>query len=114
MNHRFQDLVSLELARRIASGLPAHPQWLDLARGNLDRWTRQNSNAPSLLRCYDEWRVLLQRPVTEICAVLTAETEESDRLRHNSPFAGALPASEVWEIKARLRHALSVVSFDTV
>ena len=60
---------------------------------------------PMALKDLEIAQILLQRPVTEICAVLTAETEESDRLRHNSPFAGALPPREVWEIKARLRHA---------
>jgi hypothetical protein len=98
-------MVSLELARRIADGLPDNPQWLDLARANLERWTRQNSDAPSLLRCYEEWQLALRKPVTEICAILTAETEESTRLRHSSPFAGVLPASEVWKIKARFSHA---------
>jgi hypothetical protein len=105
MSHGLQDAVSLELARRIAAGLPQHPEWLDLARSNLERWTRQNSDAPSLLRCYDEWRELLARPVPEICAMLTAETDESQRIRQNSPFAGVLTPSEVWEIKARFRHA---------
>jgi|SRR5208282_239900 hypothetical protein len=105
MNHEAQDAVSLELARRIASGLPEHPDWLDLARTNLDRWSRLHSNTPSLLRCYDEWRMLLQHPVSEICTVLTAETEDGQRLRQNSPFAGVLPPHEVWEIKARHRHA---------
>lgn len=105
MNHGFQDSVSLELARRVAAGLPHHPEWLDLACANLERWTRQNSNAPSLLRCYDEWRELLALPVSEICAKLTAETDDSQRIRQNSPFAGVLPPSEVWEIKARFRDA---------
>ena len=81
MNHGFQDAVSLELARRTADGLPRHPEWLDLARANLKLWTRQNNNAPSLLRCYEEWWQLLQRPVAEICATLTGETDESQRIR---------------------------------
>jgi len=45
----------------------------------------------------------LARPVAEICAALIAETEEGQRLRQNSPFAGVLPPDEVWEIKSRLR-----------
>jgi hypothetical protein len=57
-----------------------------------------------LLRCYEEWRTLLVRPTAEIAAILTAETDEGRRLRQNSPFAGALNAEEVWEIKSRLRH----------
>lgn len=104
MDHGLQDAVSLELARRIADGLGQHPEWLDLARCNLERWSQQNGNVPSLLRCYDEWRALLRRPVTEICAALTTESEDGQRIRQNSPFAGVLPPLEVWAIKARVRH----------
>ena len=105
MSHAFQDAVSMEIASRIAGGLPQHPEWLDLARANLERWSHQNRNAPSLLRCYDEWRELLMRPVAEVSAALIAESDEGQRIRQNSPFAGVLPPREVWEIKARLRHA---------
>jgi hypothetical protein len=53
VGHEFQDAVSFELARRIAFGLPQHPEWLDIARANLERWSCENQNAPALLRCYD-------------------------------------------------------------
>jgi len=105
MNHEVQDSISFELAQRIASGLPQHPEWIVFARANLERWSRVNSNSPSLLRCYDEWRKLLQRNVSEICATLIAETDDGQRLRQNSPFAGVLAPDEVWEIKSRHRHA---------
>ena len=90
MSHEVQNQVSLELARRVAAGLEQHPECLDLARANLERWSAQNQNAPSLLRCYGEWRELLSRPVAEIAAALTAETNDGQRLRQNSPFAGVL------------------------
>lgn len=105
MSHEIQDAVSLELARRIAAGLPQHPEWLELACINIERWSRLNANAPSLLRCYEEWRVLLNHPASEICKILTAQTEQSQQLRQNSPFAGVLSPEEVWEIKSRCRHA---------
>ena len=105
MEHDFQDRVSRELANRIAAGLPQHPDWLETARANLDRWTRLNRDAPGLLRCYDEWREVLDRSVHDICAVLTADTEEGQRLRQNSPFAGVLSPAEVWEIKRRCHDA---------
>ena len=89
----------MEMAKRIADGLPEHPEWLELARANLDRWSRLNSNASSLLRCYAEWRRLLALPLEEICAILTAENDEGQRLRQNSPFAGVLSPKEVWKIK---------------
>src|SRR5579884_2696771 len=95
------------MARRIASGLPKHPEWLEIARTNLERWSRENKAAPSLVRCYREWQAILARPVTEICDVLVAETETGQRLRQNSPFAGVLSAKEVWEIKSHFRHAAS-------
>ncbi len=91
MDHSLQDKVGLELAIRIQEALPEHPEWLEEARTNLDRWSARNSSAASLLRCYAEWRELLERPVPEICAVLIADTEEGRRLRQNSPFVGMLP-----------------------
>ncbi len=81
------------------------PQLLRVARDNLDRWTRLNANAPSLLRCYAEWRELLKRPLEEICELLNSSSEEARRLRQNSPFAGVLDAQEVWELKRLFRHA---------
>jgi hypothetical protein len=105
MNHELQDAVSLELARRVAARLRASPSPLAAAQANLDLWSRRNADTPSLLRCYAEWREILQRPVEDICAVLCAETDEGQRLRQNSPFAGVLAPAEVWEIKSRLRHA---------
>ncbi len=102
-HHILQDRVSLALAHRIAECLPEHPEWLELARQNLRRWIARNHDAPRLLRCYQEWQELLDRPVEEICAVLTMETDEGQRLRQNSPFAGALSPEEVLEIKRLAR-----------
>ena len=91
------------MGRRIAAGLPEHPEGIELARANLERWSRRNHDAPALLRNYAEWRKLLDLPVEAIGASLTAETDEGQRLRQNSPFAGVLTAAEVWETKARCR-----------
>ena len=105
MNHELHDAISLELARRVAARLRASPEALSIARENLDRWSRRNAGSISLMRCYSEWRDILGRPVEEICEQLCAETDEGQRLRQNSPFAGVLSPAEVWEIKIRLRHA---------
>ena len=88
-----------------ARGLSVHPEWMELARSNLDRWSHRNSHAPALLACYEEWRQILQRPVEEISATLTAQTDEGQRLRQNSPFAGVLSPAEVWQIKREAREA---------
>ena len=105
MKHSETDQVSLELGRRVAERLRWQPELVAFARANLARWSRQNTSAPSLLRCYAEWQKILSRPVDEICDLLCAETDNAQRLRQNSPFAGVLPPAEVWEVKSRFHHA---------
>lgn len=107
MSHELLDEISLELGRRTAGRLRQQPALLALAKENLARWSRLNVNAPALLRCYAEWREILNRPLEEVCSLLISETEEARRLRQNSPFAGILSAREVWELKQRFRHATS-------
>jgi hypothetical protein len=105
VSHELLDGISLELGRRTAARLQQQPELLSVAEKNLARWSRQNADAPALLRCYAEWRELLNRPLVEICEVLSGETEEACRLRQNSPFAGVLNAREVWGIKEHFRNA---------
>ena len=105
MNHSEIDQVSLELARRVAERLRSQPALLDVARANLVRWSQRNVSVPSLLRCYAEWLQILSRPLEDICALLCSESDNARRLRQNSPFVGVFSPVEVWEIKARFRHA---------
>jgi len=105
MKHSQIDQVSLEMARRVAERMRWEPGVVDFARANLARWSRRNASAPSLLRCYAEWQQILTRPVEEICDLLCSESDNAQRLRQNSPFAGLLSPAEVWEIKSRIRHA---------
>jgi hypothetical protein len=105
MNHAEINQVSLEMGRRVADRLRARPELLEIARANLARWSVQNASADSLLRCYAEWQEILSRPLTEICALLVSETDDTQRLRQNSPFVGVLSPAEVWEIKSRFHHA---------
>jgi hypothetical protein len=99
MSHQKHDNVSLALARRIADGLHEHPEWIHLANSNLERWSQRNADSPWLLACYREWQSILQLPVEEVIAVLLDPTDRGQRLRQNSPFAGVIPAAEVWRIK---------------
>jgi hypothetical protein len=105
VSHELTDHISLELGRQVADRLRQRPELLQVAHANLERWTGLNADARGLLRCYAEWRELLQHPVEEICGVLTSESDGARRLRQNSPFAGVLSAREVWELKRRFRHA---------
>jgi hypothetical protein len=105
VSHELLGEISLELGRRTAARLRQQPDLLQLAHDNLARWSNQNDGATALLRCYAEWRELLQRPLEEICSVLTSDNEVAQRLRQNSPFAGVLNAREVWAVKQSFRHA---------
>ncbi len=105
MKHSETDQVSLELGRRVAERLLRQPELVAFAHANLARWSQQNISAPSLLRCYAEWQEILSRPVDEICDLLCSESDDAQRLRQNSPFAGVLPPAEVWEVKSRFHHA---------
>lgn len=105
MSHELTDEISLELGRRVAARLRQQPALLRVALENLDRWTQMNASAPALLRCYAEWRQILERPLEQVCDLLSSDSEEARRLRQNSPFAGVLSAREVWELKQRFRHA---------
>ena len=104
MSHERIDEISLEMGRRVVSRLREQPSLMLLARDNLARWTRRNSDAPSLLTCYSEWEEILRRPLEQVCELLTADTEEARRLRQNSPFAGFLSPREVWSLKQAGRH----------
>jgi len=95
------------MGRRVAARLRQQPELLHVARDNIDRWTRLNASAPSLLRCYKEWEEILKHSLEDICGLLSTDSEEGRRLRQNSPFAGVLSAREVWELKQRFRHATS-------
>ncbi len=105
VDHLRNDRVSLALARQVAERLRERADLLEVARDNLWRWRERNADSPSLLRCYAEWESILTLPLEQICAQLLAETEEGQRLRQNSPFAGVLSPAEVWQIKKQERHA---------
>jgi hypothetical protein len=108
MNHAEINQVSLELARQTAERLHGRPELVAIARTNLARWSGLNHSAPSLLRCYAEWEQILSRPLDEVCDLLCAETDISQRLRQNSPFVGVLTPPEVWAVKSHFRQAPTI------
>jgi transcriptional regulator with XRE-family HTH domain len=92
---------SLELHRAIARHLAADPAAvIARARRNVRRMRARRGQATKLLR---EWSVILDRPVEALCAVLTDPGEWARELRHVTPFAGALSASERAAVYEALR-----------
>lgn len=104
MSHAINDKISLEIATTVANQLHQHPEWIVMARENLARWMELNKDSPAMLRNNREWLAILDRPLQEIVAILTGTNDESQRLRSNSPFVGALTPAQVLEIKRRIRH----------
>lgn len=107
MGHDLQDRISMEIARRVVAELTRRPELIRVARENLARWSERNADVPSLIRCYDEWRAILDRPLPEVCSELLQPGGRGQRLRQNSPFVGILSPKEVWAIKEQMRNESS-------
>jgi hypothetical protein len=106
VSHRINDLISLEIGRRLAAELAVRPEYFAHAGATLAEWKRRNAGASGLQRCYAEWQEILdKRDVEEIGRILTTDDDESARLRGNAPFAGLIPPAELWELKRRVREA---------
>ena len=87
-----EDRRSLTLHRAIAKRLLQSPEpTLRRARSTLERMRRQHPGARPLL---SRWRSLLDRPIEEILEVLVDPRPSARELRHVTPFAGVLTASE--------------------
>jgi hypothetical protein len=89
-DHTWVDERSRALHARIADKLRAQPSLVAVAVGNLDRWERLRGRDAAA----DEWRSLLDAPFPELLRLLTEESENADRLRQSSPFAGILTDEE--------------------
>lgn len=91
-SHRLLEARSLAMHTVIAQKIERNPQLLEIPRNNLRRWnTRWEGEAPAW---YSEWRRIMDRPWSEIAAIITEPSEEGARLRQSSPFAGVLSAEE--------------------
>jgi hypothetical protein len=98
---------SLLLAYAVAGRLVTHPDTtLAVARENLRR-TQQSATGGSATVSFDAWQRLLDGPVPELLAVLTATSSWSRELRQNSPIAGVLTPQERAQVLATHRRLAS-------
>jgi hypothetical protein len=78
------------LHEAVADKLESSPEWLGVARSNLERWLGDNPRAA--LR---EWQTLIDDgSIDQIVRLLRSDDEVGRRMRQSSPFAGVLSASE--------------------
>lgn len=94
-SQRFIDLVALDYHRLVAARLQADPATvLREARENLQRWLPVHKGSGSQLALL-EWQQLLEtKTVPELIAIITEDSEEGQRLRSSTPFAGYLSDDE--------------------
>lgn len=84
----------------IAEKIRRDPALLNKVKANLNRWRKRSDDTP---RWLDEWRRILERPWSEIAALITDPGETATRLRQSSPFAGVLTPKERTRIYEALR-----------
>jgi hypothetical protein len=93
----FSDLYSLSLHRLVAEKLLQDPEKvLKIARENLSRWLASEGFAAGPeRRALLEWVDILDNSSPkEIFKILTEESDEGQRLRSSTPFAGVLSREE--------------------
>lgn len=87
----FSDLVSLALHQLVAVRLRSNPLLIEKAKSNLQSWLDKTPNVSAWL----EWKAILEnKSLEKILEILTAETDEGQRLRSSSPFVGLVTAQE--------------------
>ncbi|MBI1760806.1 MAG: hypothetical protein HYR56_05145 [Acidobacteria bacterium] len=94
-SQRFIDLVALDYHRLVAERLRTDPdKVLREARENLWRWLPVHAGSGSELALL-EWQQLLDtKTVPELIAIILEDSDEGQRLRSSTPFAGLLSLEE--------------------
>ena len=87
------DQRTLERTRLIVANVDADPTLIEVAVENLRRWIARTSGAANA--CDVEWaRLLAEKPWREFREMLLKGSDEHQRLRSSSPFAGVLTEEE--------------------
>lgn len=108
-SQQFLDKLALAYHRAIAARLLADPdEVLAVARDNLRRWLKVHEGTGAAY-ALEEWLTLLDtKTVPELISIITEDSDEGQRLRSSTPFAGVLPEEERKEIFARYEEGIFV------
>jgi hypothetical protein len=98
--HAFLDEFALAYHRAVAKRLRSEQAaMLERARRNLNRWTEGDAFGAGEQASLEEWRAILdEADVDRLIEIITDASDEGQRLRSSSPFAGALSPEERLEI----------------
>ncbi|MEP7336129.1 MAG: hypothetical protein ABI977_00060 [Acidobacteriota bacterium] len=94
-SHQFLDQLNLAYHRKVVVRLLASPKAvLQTAFENLRRWQKIHEGTTTA-QAITEWKTLLEtKSLSELAAILTEDSDEGQRLRQSSPFAGVLMEQE--------------------
>jgi hypothetical protein len=92
LKHRILDARSLAMHCMAAAKVERNRSLLRVVKKTLDGWhARYENEIPPAL---EEWRLLLDRPWSEVSAIITDPGERATRLRQSSPFSTILSPKE--------------------
>ncbi|RZD13863.1 MAG: hypothetical protein EVJ47_08770 [Candidatus Acidulodesulfobacterium ferriphilum] len=89
-DHNRIDTRSLVMHRVIAEKLMQNPELLQKAKDNIKRWRMQGVEVSA----FKEWENIIDSGLNNVIRIITANTEESARLRQSTPFTGILTPKE--------------------
>jgi hypothetical protein len=92
----FVDYYSLTLHRAIAEKMIRNgDNIVKIALGNIERWLKLDTYSGPEAAPLLEWKHILETSsIEEIRRIITADTDEGQRLRSSTPFTGVLTKSE--------------------
>ena len=95
-SHQFLDDFALAYHRVVADRLRQAPvPILQRALANLAQWTTRGELSAGALLSLAEWQHILEDySVEKIILLITANSDEGQRLRQSTPFAGILTPAE--------------------
>jgi len=96
--HATAERRSLAFHRAVAERLDE--QVRARARGKLEQWAAGGQIADTYAQ---RWRRILDLPLDELAAAITADDEATRDLRQCTPFAGVLTPRERWAIIREVR-----------
>ncbi len=99
-SHKFMDEFALAYHFAVAERLRQSPQAVtNHARQNLTRWMEDEAFEDGGRQALLEWQEILDSSnIEQLITIITAETDEGQRLRSSSPFVGTLSPEKRLEI----------------
>jgi hypothetical protein len=99
-SHQFIDEFNLAYHRMVVEVLRREPEAVILrARQNIARWIESDVYDEGEKSSLFEWdKILVESSVEELIAIINEDSDEGQRLRQSTPFAGVLPQQQRTEI----------------